>query len=359
GEGFYYTDAVSEAGCGFIVDTPADKPLFLYLAFTAPHWPLHAHQKDIDGYDGVYDCGWDAIRASRLARMKKMGIVPEDCRLSPRDRQVPPWSGDLKNRDVLIRRMQTYAAQIECMDRGIGRVVEQLKKSGRLDNTLFVFLADNGGCNERLRKKGSQRFAWPGQDSSRWGNGQDVAPGGGESFQSYGVGWANASNTPFRRYKKNSHEGGVATPLIVHWPRGIAAGRHGKLSRQPGHVIDIMATCVDVAGAPYPSEFKDHAITPLPGVSLAPALKGELLGREKPLFFEHTGHRAIRDGQWKLVKVRNRPWELYDLDADHSELVNLVKAQPARVKRMTRAWLDWAVAANVLTGKQANKERRP
>ena len=357
GEGFYYTDAVSEAAVGYIQDTPAEKPLFMYVAYTAPHWPLHAHEKDIAKYKGVYDKGWDAIRADRLERMKKLGLVPEDTPLSPRDPRVPQWSNDLERRDLHVRRMETYAAQIECMDRGIGHIVDQLKKSGRFDNTLLLFLADNGGCDEVFSGEWYTRYFSPGTDTTDWGNESDSMPGGPETFQSYGVGWANASNTPFRKYKKNNHEGGIATPLIAHWPRGIDVALRGKLDRQPGHLVDLMATCVDIAGAIYPAELNEHAITPMQGVPLTPAFKGSKLAREQPLFFEHYGHRAIRDGQWKLVKLDGKLWELYDMHADRVELNNRAKDQPERTKQMTEAWLNWAGSANVITQQQAVEER--
>jgi arylsulfatase len=241
--------------------------------------------------------------------------------------------------------MAVYAAQIDRVDQGIGRIVAALEKAGRRDNTLIMFLADNGGCAEVIRMPGAARFAHTGQATAQWGTRPDVSPGGPETFASYGIGWANASNTPFRLYKHFVHEGGIATPLIVHWPRGIRD--RGTLRHQPGHVIDLMATCIDVAGVVYPTMHDGHAITPFAGKSLRPAFAGEDIERAA-IFWEHEGNRAVRVGRWKLVArgVRGR-WELYDLHADRSETTDLAAAQPDRVAKMATRWEAWARRARV------------
>ncbi len=348
GEGFYYTDAVGDAAVRYIKEAPGDKPVFVYAAFTSPHWPLHALEEDIKKYEGVYEAGWDAIREARYKRMIEMGIIDGKWGLSERDDRVKPWDEVGDEKAWRARQMATYAAMIDRMDQNIGRIVQSLKDAGRYENTLIFFLADNGGCEEDRRMPGSERFARAGQDISRWGNRADVMPGGPDSFQSYAIPWANASNTPFRWYKSEVHEGGIATPLIVHWPSAIPADMHGQRVRQPGHLIDLMATCVAASGAPYPATYKDRQVQPMEGVSLIPTFTGKTLDRDNPIYFEHEGNQAIRDGKWKLVKLRNKAWELYDLDADRSELNNLADAQPERVEAMTKQWQAWAERANVV-----------
>jgi arylsulfatase len=237
---------------------------------------------------------------------------------------------------------------VDRMDQSIARIVEAVKQRGRLDNTIIVFLSDNGGCEELVYLPGIKRFAKPGDDTSRWGNLPGVAPGGLGTFQSYGIGWANVSNTPYRWYKSEVHEGGIATPLIVHWPKGTGDALRGKLVHTPGHVIDLMATCVEIGNAEYPETVGQHTIKPMEGVSLRGALATGVLERDAPLFFEHEGCAAIRDGQWKLVRLRGKPWELYDLAADRTETTNLASEHPDRVQRMVNQWQAWAKRADVI-----------
>jgi arylsulfatase A-like enzyme len=336
-EGFYYTDAISDHAAQFVRQHHAarrDDPLFLYVAYTAPHWPLHALRDDVDRYRGKYRLGWDALRDARYARLIESGLIDRSWKLSPRDPQATAWDAlDAQRRDEMDVRMAVYAAQIDRMDQGIGRIVAALQETGRLDHTLLVFLADNGGCAE----------------GGPWGF--ERKPGGtiGEdsSFASYGLSWANASNTPFRLYKHYVHEGGIASPLVVHWPRGIAA--RGELRHQPSHLIDWMATCLEVSGAQYPDKSpQGEAVPPPEGVSLLRAFRGEPLPREA-LFWEHEGNRAVRVGDWKLVaRGRNAPWELYDLKSDRTELHNQAAEQPQRVAEMAALWEAWARRTNVL-----------
>lgn len=336
GEGFYYTDAVSENAAEFIRTTDAAQPLFLYMAYTAPHWPLHAHEEDIARYEGKYDQGWDKLREQRLARMRELGLIKEEWKLSGRDKKVPAWE-QAKNKKWEARRMAVYAAQIDRMDQGIGQVIKALEQSDRIDNTLILFLADNGGCAEVIG--GSKRHAHADTDTSRWGTRPDVMPGGPDTYASYGVGWANASNTPFRLYKHYVHEGGISSPLVAHWPKGIDAAQYGKLNHSPAHLVDIMATCIDLAKASYPDERNGLAMPPAQGVSLRPAFKGGQLQRSQPLFFEHEGNRALRDGPWKIVaKGARGAWELYNLDTDRTELNNLAAKQPERLQQMVARW---------------------
>lgn len=263
--------------------------------------------------------------------------------------------------------MEVYAAMIDNMDQGIGRVLAELKRIGQFDNTVILYLNDNGACAETMGRKPlpeppadelkpmppdmlQDRIRLPMQtrDGRPVRSGGGVMPGPADSYIAYGLAWANVSNTPFREYKHWVHEGGISTPLIVHWPQGIAPQRRGQLEPQPGHLIDIMATCVDLARAKYPRKFHGQAIPPIPGVSLRPALAGKPLKRTEPLFWEHEGNRAVREGRWKLVAKEDQPWELYDMERDRTEMHDLAAQQPDRVKAMAAQWDAWAARANVL-----------
>jgi arylsulfatase len=365
-ETFYYTDAISDNAVKFLQQhgkESADKPFFLYVAYTAAHWPMHALEKDIAKYRGKYDGGYEPIRRARFERLKKLGLIDAKWALSE---QAGDWTS-VTNKDWEARCMEVYAAMIDCMDQGIGRIVAELKNQNRLDNTLIFFLQDNGGCAENMGRNLNraesptplkpfgpddlQPKIWPPMQTrdGRWvRTGPQVMPGPPDSYVAYGKAWANVSNTPFREYKHWQHEGGVSTPLIVHWPKGIPAGSNGKLEAQPGHLIDLMATCVDVGRVRYPKEFNGEKIKPMEGVSLLPALKGRSLNRKQPIFWEHEGNRAIRDGKWKLVAKENQPWELYNMEADRTEMHDLAAKYPKRVQRMSANWEAWAARANVL-----------
>jgi arylsulfatase len=369
---FYYTDAINDHAARFVSDHArdhAEQPFFLYVAHTAPHWPLHAKPADIDKYKGRYDAGYEAIRAARFERQSSLGLVDPQWQLAP---QRGGAFLEAENRQFEIRCMEVFAAMIDCLDQGIGRLVGELKRTGQLDNTLILFLQDNGGCAEGMGrgKKGEVETVRAGEPSlpplaagflqpdmvpkqTRDGfpvrQGYGVLPGAADTYHAYGEAWASVSNTPFREYKHWVHEGGISTPLIAHWPQGIPAARHNAIQSQPAHLIDLMATCVDLAGAPYPSHFAGHEIRPLEGVSLVPAFLGQSLARAQPIFFEHEGNRAVRDGQWKLVaKGPAGPWELYDMVADRTETHDLAAQQPERVARMVAQWQAWADRAGVL-----------
>jgi arylsulfatase len=328
-QGFYMTDAFTDRALGFLDQRPKDKPFFLYLPFTSPHWPLHALPEDIDKYRGKYLGGWDELREQRRDRMIKMGLIKKEWPLAPRDSGAPAWK-DVANKGASDLCMAVYAAQVDRMDQNIGRVLARLDQMGVTDNTLVLFLADNGGCAEVIDR------GKPGVD-----------PGGADSYLSYGIPWANASNTPFRLFKHWVHEGGISTPLIASWPGKIKA--EGSLTHQPGHLIDLMATCVDVAGARYPEAFNGHAITPMEGKSLRPIFEGRRREPHAALFWEHEGNRAIRQGKWKLVsQFRNATgWELYDLDADRTEMNNLAARNPAKVIELSTLWDGWAARVGV------------
>jgi len=364
---YYYTDAISDHAVRFIQEhasrTPA-QPYFLYVAYTAAHWPMHALDKDVAKYRGRYDAGYAAMRQARFERMRKLGLI--DARW-----QMTPPSGDweqVEHRAWELRCMEVYAAMVDNMDQGIGRLVEAVRQSGDLDNTLILFLQDNGGCAEaqgRAPRGGLtvapnqptlpvmpadqlQAQMIPPQTRSGFPTvmGPGALPGPDGTYIGYGRNWANVSNTPFREYKHWVHEGGIATPLIAHWPARIQ--RRGELEHQPGHLIDVLATCVEVAGAAYPPPLGDRVIQPLEGVSLLPAFVGRPLNRAQPIFWEHEGNRAVRAGQWKLVAKENQPWELYDMAADRSEMHDLAQALPERVEQLETQWNAWAARANVL-----------
>ena len=363
---YYYTDAINDHAARYIREHDNDEPFFIYVAHTAPHWPMHALPKDIAKYKGKYDAGWDSMRHARYERQIKMGLIDPKWKMAPRDKKAPKWS-DSKNKEWELRLMEVYAAMVDRLDQGMGKIVTALKETGQFDNTLILFLADNGGCAEGMgRREGIQyKDKDPDQikpmtkgelqpdmiprrtrDGRVVKQGTGVMTGGPDTYHGYGLAWANASNTPFREYKHWVHEGGISSPLIAHWPNGISKKRHGKLESQPGHLIDLMATCVDLGQANYPEKVGNKKIVPLQGTSLAPGFQGKKIGRHKPIYWEHEGNRAIRDGKWKLVaKGAKGPWELYDIKADRTELNNLAKKHPKRTNRMAKQWENWALAA--------------
>jgi arylsulfatase A-like enzyme len=362
---YYYTDAISDESARFIrehaKDQP-DKPLFMYIAYTAPHWPLHAPDEAIAKYKGRYDAGYEPIRAARFQRLRQMGMIDNSWQLS----EPPDSWDDQPDKAWEARCMEVYAAQIDVMDQGIGRIVQALRETGRLDNTLILFLADNGGCDEPIgREPNPERAALAPKapmdrdelqlqvhpTHTRSGQvvlqGPDVMPGPADTFHAYGRGWANVSNTPLHEYKKATHEGGIATPLIAHWPAGIK--QRNAIDHQPGHLIDLMPTCLALAGAPYPRQKNNKPLTPMQGVSLVPSFAGESIADERALFFEHNGNRAVRHGHWKLVaKGMKGQWELYDLSKDRTETNNLAADHPKRVKDLSALWHRWAEQSNVL-----------
>lgn len=332
--GFYYTDAISDHASDFIsqhMQADSVKPFFMCVAYTAPHWPLHAKPQDIEKYSGKYKSGWGELRKQRYQKLLELGVVDSTAGFSERNEDVPAWESlSAKEKEDMAKRMAIYAAQIDAMDQGIGRILESLEKAGKRENTLVIFLSDNGGCAEPI-SRGTNPLA---------------ELGTAQSFTSYLEPWANASNTPFRLYKKWTHEGGIATPLIINWPANIRG--NGAIRQQPGHVIDIMATCVEVAEAYYPTKYNDHDIYPMEGKSLVPSFSNDSIQREA-LYFEHEGKHAIRKGKWKLVaQGANAPWELYNLASDRSELNNLAKTHPEMVKELSGMWHQWAETHQVL-----------
>jgi len=352
---FFYTDAISDNAAKYITETPTGTPLFLHVAYTAAHWPLHAPPEDIAKYRGKYSAGWDTLREQRLLRMKNIGVVDADVKLSPRHEKVPAWK-DEKNRAWQERRMEVYAAQVDRMDRGIGRIIDALKRTGRIENTVLMFTIDNGGCHVEFTP--NRRGGWLNKTSRdgkpmRIGNLPDVMPGPEDTWQSYGYGWANASNTPFRMFKQFDHEGGILLPMVVQWPKVISKG--GTLTDQVCHVIDIMPTALDLAGCEYPKTFKGNEIRPVDGKSMVPIFRGQQRKGHDVLYWRFAHGRAVRQGKWKLVKSDRKAWELYDMSADPVELNDLAPKMPEKVKELEELWTKW----NAKTARRKTTRKKP
>ena len=375
-ETYYYTDAISDNAVKYIREHDKQKPFFMYVAYTAAHWPMHALEKDIAKYDGVYDAGWDSIREARYKKTRAIGLVKENCKLSPAVNKG--WENETE-KEWRVRCMEVYAAMVDSMDQGIGRITGELKRRGEFDNTLVFYMQDNGGCAEKYGLRANNAKNLKPREAMDKDELQTlmtprytraglpvltghVMPGPATTAIGYDQPWANVSNTPFREYKHWVHEGGISTPLVVHWPAGIAA--KNQLRRQPGHLIDIMATCVEVSGANYPKQYEGEAIRPLEGQSLVPVFAGKKIDREL-LFWEHHGNCAIRVGDWKLVrkgtqraeKIEN--WELYNLAEDRSELNNLASEKPALVKKLAAQWEAFALHAHVKPWPGSKKKTLP
>ncbi|TWU61715.1 Arylsulfatase [Crateriforma conspicua] len=350
---WYTTDVFTDWSLKFLDDAANDeRPFFLYTAYNSPHWPLEAPDENISECEGRYDEGWDQLRREKLKRMIQMGVVDADTTLP--DSQCPAWA-DLSASDQTESafRREIYAAQIERMDQNIGRIIEKLDQAGRLDNTLILFLSDNGCCAEG----GMFGYRW---NENTKGNHDQWRNQSGRS-SSMGEAWSNASNTPFRLHKRWVHEGGIATPLIAHWPDGI--DQPDRWCRRPGHVVDVLATCVDVAGAKYPTQFDGEAIKPTPGVSLKSAFESvdDSSTDSRPLFWEHESHAAVRQGKWKLVTLNATDvdaWELYDIVRDRTEQNDVAPSHPKVVQRLRDQWTRWATQANVLPWPKDRVEKK-
>ena len=370
---WYYTDAISDNAVKYIHDHHqhhGQKPFFQYVSYTAAHWPMHALPQDIAKYKGKYDQGYAPIYQARLKKMKSLGLIDPAWEIPG---PIGDWSKvELKQWESAC--MQVYAAMVDNMDQGIGRIVQSLRETGQLDNTLILFFQDNGGCAEpfgRGKRVGPlQRPTKPslppmGRDElqhdmipkkSRTGftsrQGPGIMPGAAETYIGYGKNWANVSNTPFREYKHWVHEGGISTPLIAHWPKGITA--KNTWAKDPTHLIDLMATCLDLAKATYPS-----TKIPVEGTSLAPIFSGKKINRDKPLYWEHEGNRAVRHGDWKLVaKSLKGKWELYNIPADRTEMHNLATTHPDRVATMSAQYKTWAKERGIVPFNSWKKDKK-
>jgi arylsulfatase A-like enzyme len=354
---FFYTDAISDQAAAYIrehAQEHAEQPFFQYVAYTAPHWPLHAHDSDIAKYKGRFDAGWDALREARLKRMVDAGIIDKSWALTERDPTQPAWL-QAEHKQWLARCMEVYAAQIDRMDQGIGRILDALEQTGQLDNTLVIFMSDNGACaedipegvpvEELVNNLMIARSHTRDGAAVRFGNKPDIMPGPEDTYQSYGAAWANLSNTPFRLYKHWIHEGGISTPLIFHWPQGIS--EKGRVRHTPGYLPDIMATILDISATDYPQEREGKPVAPLEGVTLMPAFNGDITQRPA-MFWEHEGNAAIRMGNWKMVRKYPDPWELYDLAQDRTETRDLAAQHPERIADMSERYEAWAARCGVI-----------
>ncbi len=321
---WYSTDAMTDAALGWLKEYESEeKPFFLYLAYTAPHYPLHAKPKDIAKYEGVYDQGYDAIRYARYKRQLEMGMFNETTAPLSAAEQKTPWkelSDDERAKE--IKRMEIYAGMIDCVDQNIGRILSYLKSVNKFDNTLILFASDNGACASTDKPAKGDR-------SGEFG--------GVNSYECTGLSWANVSNTPFRYYKLKSHEGGTMTPLIAHWPKGI--NQKNVFNRENSHFIDIMPTVMELSGATYPGEARDVAVNGPDGISLVPTFTGKPLNRNKPVFYEYSSGAAIQNGSMKLV--RTKKWELYDLSKDRTETNNIIGQYPELARDLEKQWNTW------------------
>ncbi len=337
---YYTTDAFTDHAIRFIKSGDEKKPFFLYLSYTAPHWPHQAHEEDVDKYRGKYLKGWDELRKVRHQRQMQLGLFEKEQTLSPRDEKVPAWSTlDLEKQKEMDLRMAVYAAMIDCIDQNVGKLLHVLKKREQFENTMILFLTDNGACAE----------------GPALGRGEihDIDKRNLETNNNYGAAWANLSSTPFRLYKHFTHEGGSATPFFMHWPSGIKSQKDWY--RSPAQIIDLFPTLLEVCGVDYPKSFHGNSLPALRGISLTPSFSGKPLERSKPMFSEHENNAFMIEGRWKLVgKGVSSPkgpeiekWELYDLKQDRTELNDLALTKKDRIKSMSKAWHAWSLRDKV------------
>jgi arylsulfatase A-like enzyme len=354
-EDFYLTDALTDHALAFLDDRAAnpeakEMPFFLYVAHVAPHWPLHAREADIAPHRARYrEHGWDEWFAERRKFQEVNGLVPAAWSSAPRPKDIHAWAND-PQKEWQAERMAVYAAQVASIDHSTGRILEALRTRGELDDTLVIFLSDNGAAPDGGLKPTSGGLGFTAESSTPWrldgseiraGSGPDLPPGPPDTFAAYGLAWALTSGAPFRSTKLTGYEGGIRTPLIAHWPDGIA-GR-GRIVNEVGHVIDLMPTFLELAGGTYPGELGDRKPLPLDGRSFVPILRGESLPPRGSLAWRVPQHRALRSGDWKLIsKDDNTPWELYDLAADGTETTNLAERHPDVVKQLAADWKAWA-----------------
>lgn len=350
-ENYYHTDAINDTASVYIKEFVAkEKPFFLYVAHTAPHWPLHALPEDIEKYKDTYQVGWGKIREQRYQNLIELGIIDQNkAALSERWDKEFTWEEN-PNKDWDARAMAVHAAMVDRMDQGIGRIIATLKETGQLENTLIVFLSDNGASSEDAMRYGPG-FDRPSQ--TRTGEpivypvDKDVMPGPQTTFTSIGLRWANVSNTPFQYWKMESFEGGIHTPMIAFWPEGIKDP--GSISKQVGHVMDFMATFIEVADAEYPVGWNGINITPTSGKSLVPIFEGNERDGHGILFNEHEGGRYVRTKEWKLVTLdKNQPWRLYRISEDQTEMNDVASQHPEVVAELNSLWQEWALKNKVL-----------
>lgn len=337
GDDFYTTIANIEYGKQFVgemLQRKGDHPFFLYVAHNAPHYPLHALEEDFNKYKDTYKVGWDAIRAARYQRQLKSGLIPDTWELPPRPAHVPAWTAlSDEDKDWEARRMAAFAGMVDRVDQVTGDLITFLKEKGEFDNTLIMICSDNGACPfDRTR-------------------GKEFVPWDPRSYWCYDTGWSHVGNTPFRLHKQNQHEGGISSPMIAHWPAGITAPK-GSTSDEPSHLIDFMATCIDVGKARYPKHWPGiDDLQPLQGKSLLPIFQGKEREGHEELYFQFGTNRALRMGDWKLVTHRASSWELYNMVKDRTEMNNHAKVRPERLARMVARWHELAETKDMLSDK--------
>jgi arylsulfatase len=344
---YYFTDAITDKAVEYVQDcAKSAKPFFLYFAHCAPHWPLHARPEDIAKYQSTYTGGWDRLRAERFERQLQMGLFEKgNTPLPPVQTRGATWDALSEEEQAYqARKMAVHAAMVDRVDQSIGRLLQTLEETGELDNTLILFLCDNGASPEVPQRPGYDRTAQTREGCDVTYHDIPLEEMGSEmSYTGIGAPWSSTSNTPFRYWKQESFEGGCHTPLIVHWPRGLKA-KSGSVCHEVAHVVDVLPTCLELAGGAYPKTFGGHVLTPLDGKSLAPVLAGRSRAGHETLFFEHVNGRAIRQGDWKLVAFSRTPkkWELYNLAEDQTETQDLADRYPERVEAMKAEWKAWA-----------------
>ncbi len=343
---FYYTEKIGDEAVKQIQDfAQSPKPFFQYVAFTSPHWPLHAREEVIQKYLKRYEAGWPALRQERYQRMIRMGLIDEKRWPMPDPEPVVQDWDSVDNKDWRIRNMAVYAAMIDHMDQAIGRIIHTLKTTRQLENTLIIFTNDNGACSEHLRGDGwgtaVNVLEWAKSLGKRisMGDEMDVETGGPYTFHSVGRNWANAQNTPLRRYKANVHEGGACVPCIMHWPRGLRQPA-GTITRQRGHMVDILSTCIELAGASYPVNFNGNSILPNEGTSLVNLIQGHNQDLQRAYYFNHQGTHAIIKGDWKIVREKHgdNQWYLYNLTREKTEITDYAESLPEKVKELATLW---------------------
>lgn len=349
---FYATDTFTDWALQWLSESKSkdgdvDKPFFLYMAYNAPHWPLHAHPEDIKKYRGVYNGGYEAVRNARYKRQVEMGLFdPETAPLSkPEAKNLDSWpemSAEERHKESM--RMAIHAAMIDRVDQNIGRLTDKLRQLGELDNTLILFLVDNGASAERPNPKGAEPEPW----------------GSVGTFEAIGQNWANVADTPLRFWKATSHEGGINTPMIAHWPDGIAKKMQGQLYHEPCHLIDMLPTWMELADASSsnPGESQQDVVTPVDGISITPSFAGKELVRDKPLFFQFGSGKAVRDGDWKIVRRGSDAWELHDLSSSRTETADIAAQHPERVSKMEQAWKQWYQQCTGTSYKEPVKKSR-
>ena len=343
GKDFYTTNVITDYAIDFVSEHNQESPFFLYCAYNAPHYPLQAPKAEVKKYDGKFSEGWDVLRKRRHMKQVQSGLLPAKWKLSPRAAHIPSWDSlSPEDKQWEEDRMEVYAAMIDILDQNIGRFIKHLKAKGVFENTLIMFCSDNGACPfDRTR-------------------GKKLKPWDPKSYWCYDVGWAHLGNTPFRLYKQNQHEGGISSPMIAHVPKSMIADNEvtdpsfrrtpfGTITDQPAHLVDFMATCLEIGGTPYPTTIGNRAIDPLVGKSLLPILHGEKREPHASLYFHYIKDRALRSGDWKIASAKMGRWELYNLKEDRTELNDLAKEHPGRVETMAAQWHNIA----------KNKERLP